>query len=181
AHPPRASEVEDARDMCEEAVEIRPGGEPTREADLRETDARYHPSDVAGCEVRVEEDMESLLDVLHALELRLHPREERMVQSEAGAPRDTGSRSIGTDEHASGSRAGEARAAAKLGPCLRSPFGQRSQQRRWIRSQELVAGRIEIDPPQRGSVEAHAVDAPGGSRRRILFLRSLLHEEAGRM
>ena len=92
--------------------------------------------------------MESLLDVLHALELRLDAREERMVQSEARFPRDAGSRAIGSDEHAPGSRAGEVRTAAKLRPCLRSPFGQRSQQRGCVRGQEVVAGRIEIDPPQ---------------------------------
>ena len=178
-HAPRRRQIEAPRDAIEEGLQRRAPGPAAGQADLRDADPRHHPGDVPGGQPRIQEDVESVLDAPHAVELDLRSGEEPAVPTEALGAGDRGARAVGAHEHGRASCRAEGLSPSDVGARALGAARQRAQQPGRLGREEVVAGCVEVHPPQRGTVDADASDLPRELGRWIEDLGRLLDEQPG--
>jgi hypothetical protein len=172
-------EVEDRPNTLHEPLNVRPPRPTTGDADLSEPDARHHPADVPGRELRVEEDVEALLDVSDALELCFDAYEELPIDAETGVTSDPGPWSVGTNEDLSAPLTRKRTSASKIRASLLRAVGEGAQERRRVGRKKEVSGRVKVDPFERRAVQADAVDPPRRPKRQIHGISSLFDQQPG--
>ena len=178
---PCARKVDDRGDPLEEPAEIGTCRLPAREPDLRDADAGNDPADVAGSELRVEEDMEP---IRHSVDVE---------KLDLDAPKGTRS-SLRVPARAPPSSAGRRRprASAPFARRLGTPARTGSRRlpappdRPWHGAVRACRSRGSSSRGRRGPPTAATVrtggsrGSAGWSRAGVFLVGSLLHEESGR-